>query len=74
MVMFQKPDRVTFLYGGGQARHVRMNQPHPARVTSVCKPTFAASATSIAAVLEMATPFAATAAAVSEDYLTISIG
>jgi hypothetical protein len=33
MVMFQKPDRVTLLYRGDQARHVRMNQPHPARVT-----------------------------------------
>jgi hypothetical protein len=33
MVMFQQPDKVTFLYLGGQARHVRMNQPHPARIT-----------------------------------------
>ena len=33
MAMFQEPDRVTLLYRGDQARHVRMNQPHPARVT-----------------------------------------
>jgi hypothetical protein len=34
MQMFQKPDTITILYyTDHQVRHVRMNQPHPARVT-----------------------------------------
>lgn len=32
MQMFQKPDTIIIRYGD-QVRHVRMNQPHPARVT-----------------------------------------
>jgi hypothetical protein len=32
MQMFQWPDRITMLYSG-DIRHVRMNQPHPAKVT-----------------------------------------
>jgi hypothetical protein len=34
MQMFQRDDRITFVYRqGNEMRHVRMNQPHPARVT-----------------------------------------
>jgi len=34
MQMFQQPDKITILYAvNHQVRHVRMNQPHPARVT-----------------------------------------
>jgi len=34
MQMFQQPDRITMIYRhGNEVRHVRMNQPHPARVT-----------------------------------------
>jgi hypothetical protein len=33
MQMFQRPDRITILYFGDQARHVRMNQPHPTSVS-----------------------------------------
>jgi len=33
MQMFQHPDRITILYRTDQVRRVRMNQPHPAKVT-----------------------------------------
>ena len=33
MQMLQRPDRITILYFGDQARHVRMNQPHPTSVS-----------------------------------------
>src|SRR6185295_949918 len=34
MQMVQEPDRITILYSNDhEVRHVRMNQPHPARVT-----------------------------------------
>jgi len=34
MMMLQKPDEVLIVYRGDhQVRHVRMNQPHPARIT-----------------------------------------
>jgi hypothetical protein len=33
MQMFQHPDRITILYRSDQVRRVRMNQPHPAKVT-----------------------------------------
>jgi hypothetical protein len=33
MQMFQQPDRITILYRSDQVRRVRMNQPHPAKVT-----------------------------------------
>ena len=34
MQMLQQPGKITILYGGGEFRQVRMNQPHPAQVTS----------------------------------------
>src|SRR5215471_11299034 len=34
MTMFQKPDRITMVYGGsGEVRRVRLNEPHPSRLT-----------------------------------------
>src|SRR5438046_10716575 len=34
MQMLQKPDKIVILYSNDhEVRHVRMNQPHPARVT-----------------------------------------
>jgi hypothetical protein len=33
MQMLQQSDEIVILYFGNQTRHVRMNQPHPARVT-----------------------------------------
>ncbi len=34
MQMFQTPDQITFVYRhGNEVRRVRMNQPHPAKVT-----------------------------------------
>jgi len=34
MQMLQEPDKITFLYSNDhEVRHVRMNEPHPARVT-----------------------------------------
>ena len=33
MQMIQQPDRITILYPNHQVRFVRMNQPHPARIT-----------------------------------------
>jgi hypothetical protein len=33
MRMLQQPDKITILYGGQQFRQMRMNQPHPGRVT-----------------------------------------
>jgi hypothetical protein len=34
MEMFQQPDKITMVYRhGNEVRHVRMNEPHPARVT-----------------------------------------
>src|SRR5215831_3298519 len=34
MLMLQQPDKITIRYGGQQFRQVRMNEPHPARVTA----------------------------------------
>ena len=34
MTMFQQPDRITMVYGGsGEVRRVRLNEPHPSRLT-----------------------------------------
>jgi hypothetical protein len=34
MQMFQRPDRITMIYRhGDEVRHVRMNEPHPSKVT-----------------------------------------